>query len=247
MLWYSPVHRLHVPVLGNIWGHIVRAGKLFAKYYDANPFLTGYRINGTGSLNYHTGADINAKNNADFHEPVFSIRDNGLVTGVVDLGKSWGPVVIVCYEADNIFARYAHVENIVVRTGQTVMAGEQIASTGDARGFYHKIYAHLHFDISPTDILRTHPGHWPFANKSELLKHYVDPARFLLYQGNSPARAIINTAALRIREQPSIDSAVVGRLLYGQIVDIKPTYEGKWVKLVNDKGYIHIDYIKRLP
>lgn len=249
-MWYSPVTRLHIPVENNVWGDLEREGLPTLRYYDSNPFLNPYSRKGAKSYSLHSGSDLNLKSNQDWHRPVYNMRDNGIVVGLVNLGGSWGNVWIIEYPDDRVWARYAHGEHATVRLGQVLAAGDQIGSIGDANGFYGPA-AHLHLDISHTDILRRNPGHWAFANRNELLKHYLDPVKFLLMQGKIPARAMINTAVLRVRSDPSLDGTILARVYYGSVVEIEPTYtpDGKWVKLIDPKykgGYIATEYIKRL-
>jgi murein DD-endopeptidase MepM/ murein hydrolase activator NlpD len=70
---------------------------------------------------------------------------------------------------------------MVIKVGDRVKRGQQIASVGNAFGVYAY---HLHFDISPTTLLESNPGHWPARNLNNLMANYVDPRQFI--QNNRP-------------------------------------------------------------
>ena len=101
----------------------------------------GKWMDATGHCEYysygcHTGADLNLNAphwDADRHAPVYSIADGvvyALRTGV----SGWHTVV--CIRHEDCLTRYAHVENIQVREGQTVSPGQYIANIGNAGGRY---------------------------------------------------------------------------------------------------------------
>lgn len=151
-------------------------------WIDATGFAVRYRI-GTPYEAYHTGADLNLNEpyfDADAHSPVYAAA-HGVVT-FADRLPGWGKVIVIRHDPliDNqqvVYGRYAHVEGVRVQVGQRVARGEQIASVGNAEGIYPY---HLHFDISPTDILQTQPWHWPKLDRDAVLAHYVDPRQFIL-------------------------------------------------------------------
>ncbi len=151
------------------------------RWIDATGYAVRYRI-GTPQEAYHTGADLNLNSpyyDADAHSPV-SAAASGVVTFV---GRSvgWGRLIIIRHDplitnGKVVYARYAHIEAPRVQVGQRIVRGEQIASVGNADGAYPY---HLHFDISPTAILESQPGHWPGLNLNNLLTNYVDPRTFI--------------------------------------------------------------------
>jgi murein DD-endopeptidase MepM/ murein hydrolase activator NlpD len=97
------------------------------------------------------------------------------------VGDVWKNIIIVEHDplpdGTKVFTRYAHVENMLVSAGQRVSRNQQLASVGMSGG--PGANYHLHFDISNTTVLKTSPGHWPGANKADVLKNYVDPAPFI--------------------------------------------------------------------
>ena len=144
------------------------------QWTDANPFGRSY------FLGLHTGSDLNLNEptwDLDRFSPVFSVAD-GVVTFTGRL-PDWGNVVIIRHLLEDgtlCYSRYGHIENIVVRTGQTVTRGQQIGVIGRARE--NSAY-HLHIDFARTSILERDPGHWPGWSKSLLQEHYIDPKVFI--------------------------------------------------------------------
>lgn len=153
-------------------------------WLDASPFAQLY-FKGTPSEAYHTGADLNLPRDADAHSPVVATA-SGVVTFASRL-PTWGNVIIVKHDplgtakGKVLYSRYGHVENIVIKVGDRVKRGQQLASVGNAFGAFAY---HLHFDLSPTTILETHPEHWPAKNLNNLLANYINPREFL--QNNRP-------------------------------------------------------------
>jgi murein DD-endopeptidase MepM/ murein hydrolase activator NlpD len=92
-------------------------------------------------------------------------------------------------------------DNIQVKKGQVVTKGQKIAFVGLPAG--QTTGWHLHFDVSYSDLLKSRPAHWPnmstiralqkanvkpssarfkkaqAAVMREVVKHYVDPLRFI--------------------------------------------------------------------
>lgn len=116
-------------------------GKPNAKgYYDAQPFMK----------NNHLGEDWNAVTggNSDLGDPIFAIA-NGYVTDAKDYKGGWGNVIRIVHKLDKnaypyLESLYAHCNEILVKKGQFVQKGDQIATIGNAHGIY---YAHLHFEL----------------------------------------------------------------------------------------------------
>lgn len=153
-------------------------------WYDATGFATYYTVVGPA---YHTGADLNLPRDADKHDPIYTIGD-GWVTYSARSAGTWGNVIVIRHDAlpdgTQVWSRYAHIENPLVKEGERVERGQQIASIGDSEG---QLPYHLHFDIAITDIMERRPGHWPGNDLGTVLKHYTDPKEFLL-QHRPPGR-----------------------------------------------------------
>lgn len=138
-------------------------------YYKAR----GFRTKG------HLGEDWDGLGggNTDLRDPVFSIGD-GVVVFARDVHLGWGNVIIVRHafrEAGaikNIDALYGHLNNILVRPGQTVLRGQQIATIGTAHGVYD---AHLHLEIRKNIEI----GMSRAAFRRDF-SNYYDPSKFVL-------------------------------------------------------------------
>lgn len=131
----------------------------------------------------HTGADLNKNRptwDSDAHAPVYAIQGTeenpGVVTyaGIVPAPSTWGGVIVIRH--GDVYARYAHVENILVNAGDTVVKGQQIAQIGQYLGTPPNY--HLHFDIAD-DTLASDPLNWPGYNPEFIVTHYKDPAPFI--------------------------------------------------------------------
>jgi hypothetical protein len=72
----------------------------------------------------------------------------------------------------NIDALYGHLNSILVRSGQGVVRGQQLATIGTAHGVYD---AHLHFEIRKNIGI----GMSRAAFRRDL-SNYYDPSKFLL-------------------------------------------------------------------
>jgi murein DD-endopeptidase MepM/ murein hydrolase activator NlpD len=149
-------------------------------WLDASPFGRLYFV-GTAREAYHTGADLNwGKPYEDKGLPTYACA-NGVVTFAGRLSV-WGNVIIIrhdpLYEPSGqvLYSRYGHVQTVLVKAGDRVKRGQQIAEIGDAFG---TLVPHLHFDLSPTTILETRPSDWPGKNQAALLKNYIDPLAWI--------------------------------------------------------------------
>jgi hypothetical protein len=101
--------------------------------------------------NKHLGDDLNGigGENSDLGDPIYAIAD-GRVLLAREGGPGWGNVVIVLHayldnaERKYVQSYYGHVQDMLVRPGETVKRGQQIATVGTANGRY---FAHLHFEM----------------------------------------------------------------------------------------------------
>jgi murein DD-endopeptidase MepM/ murein hydrolase activator NlpD len=147
-------------------------------WFDA----TGYAVKYPNGTEYHTGADLNLNVPAfdtDRGSPVYATAD-GVVAHSINVPGSWGGLIVIRHtplpDGKPVYSRYAHVEQVVVKDGDSVARGQQIAVVG----YYApgKNY-HLHFDISCTSKLDDLPRHWPGTDKAQVVAHYVDPKKFI--------------------------------------------------------------------
>ena len=118
------------------------------------PDATGYHKARGFTPNGHLGEDWDGDRggNTDLGDPVYC-TGNGVVVLAGNMHMGWGNVVMVRHSfrepaegnaIKTIDSLYGHCDTILVREGQTVARGQQIATVGTAFGLYE---AHLHFEI----------------------------------------------------------------------------------------------------
>ena len=104
--------------------------------------------------NGHLGEDWDGDGggNTDLGDPIYCMGA-GIVVLAGDMHMGWGNVVMVRHsfrdpaEGDTIKtvdSLYGHLDTILVRLGDPVARGQQIATMGTAHGLYD---AHLHFEV----------------------------------------------------------------------------------------------------
>jgi murein DD-endopeptidase MepM/ murein hydrolase activator NlpD len=155
-------------------------------YYRAR----GFRVNG------HLGEDWDGVGggDTDLGDPIYVIGD-GVVVFARDCHMGWGNVIIVRHAyreggvTHNIDSLYGHLQKLMVRPGQKVRRGEQIATLGNAHGLYD---AHLHLEIRKNIEIGMSR-----AKFSQDYSNYFDPSQFILthrhLQGGSSYRVAMNT------------------------------------------------------
>ena len=207
---------------------------------DATGYARHYRI-GQPNEAYHTGADLNCNTpvwDSDAHSGVYSIAE-GVVTAAGNY-KGWGNIIVIYHH--EVFCRYAHVENMLVTKGQEVKQGQRIASVGNADGLYPY---HLHFDVSPTDVLAKNPADWPKLDLVRLKNNYVDPKQFLINQQlevQAPITVMYTTVRLNVRSLPTTASRVLRVLDKGAEVRVQHQ-DTEWFKLAGELAFISTRYV----
>jgi murein DD-endopeptidase MepM/ murein hydrolase activator NlpD len=83
----------------------------------------------------------------------------------------------------SVYGRYAHLDEVLVERDRRLQRGQQIGTVG--RDEYNGPY-HLHFDISPTEVLFNNPGDWPGLDRGRLYRDYINPRQFI--EENRPER-----------------------------------------------------------
>ena len=137
-------------------------------YYKAR----GFRSHG------HMGEDWDGVGggDTDLGDPVYVIGD-GVVVFARDCHQGWGNVIIVRHayreggSVRNVDSLYGHLNKILVRRGQTVKRGQQIAEIGNAHGLYD---AHLHLEVRKNITIGMSRD--KFAQD---LSNYYDPTTFI--------------------------------------------------------------------
>ncbi|MGI9087181.1 MAG: M23 family metallopeptidase [Chthoniobacterales bacterium] len=112
-----------------------------AMTYNAQPFTE----------NRHLGDDLNGigGENSDLGDPVFAIAD-GRVIFAHEGSPGWGKIIIIEHAylehggRKFVQSYYAHLQKIMVASGENVRRGQQIGTIGTADGQY---LAHLHFEM----------------------------------------------------------------------------------------------------
>ena len=147
---------------------------------DATPFGKLYFI-GTPFEAYHTGADLNFGRPYEDRGMAVYACASGVVTFAARLGI-WGNIIIIRHDplfvpaGAVVYSRSAHVQNMRVKVGDRVARGQRICEVSDAFG---RFVPHLHFDLSPTQMLENRPGNWPKLDYNELIRHYIDPLQWI--------------------------------------------------------------------
>ncbi len=137
------------------------------KYYNAQKF----------GKNYHLGDDWNgiSGGNSDFGDPVFSIS-NGIVFFAGDIKGGWGNIVRIYHNYGTsekpiyIESIYAHLDRILVKSGDLIKKGDKIGTIGNANGQY---FSHLHFEIRDKINMKIGRGY------SKNTTGYLDPTAFI--------------------------------------------------------------------
>lgn len=131
----------------------------------------------------------------DLGDPVYVIGD-GVVVFARDCHQGWGNVIIVRHAyRDGLGTRYidslyGHLDRILVKRGQGVRRGQQIATIGNAHGLYE---AHLHLEIRKN--LEIGMSRDKFAQDSS---NYYDPSQFItahrhIQSSGASCRVAMNT------------------------------------------------------
>jgi murein DD-endopeptidase MepM/ murein hydrolase activator NlpD len=155
-----------------------------------------YRARGMRSHG-HLGEDWDGigGGDTDLGDPVYVIGD-GIVVFARDCHQGWGNVVIVRHAFRDGFGTryvdslYGHLDKILVKRGQGVRRGQQIATIGNAHGLYD---AHLHLEIRKN--IEIGMSRDKFAQDSS---NYYDPSQFItshrhLQSSGASCRVAMNT------------------------------------------------------
>ncbi len=121
---------------------------------------------------------------------------DGVVVFARDCHQGWGNVIIVRHAyRDGVGTRYVdslygHLDRILVKRGQGLKRGQQIATIGNAHGLYD---AHLHLEIRKN--LEIGMSRDKFAQDSS---NYYDPSQFItshrhLQSTGASCRVAMNT------------------------------------------------------
>ncbi len=128
----------------------------------------------------HFGEDWNGRSggDSDLGDPVYAAAD-GIVTFAHNIRTGWGNVVLTRHayrdpasgEVKFCDTLNGHLNEIMVKVGQTIKRGQQIGTIGSNFGMYP---AHLHFEIRHDITI----GMQRNAAPSDLT-HWADPTQFI--------------------------------------------------------------------
>lgn len=129
---------------------------------------------------HHFGEDWNGRGggDSDLGSPVYAVAD-GIVTLAANVRTGWGNVVLTRHayrdpasgKVKYIDALSAHLDKIMVRTGQLVKRGQQVGTIGTNFGMYP---AHLHFEMRHDLSIGMARNGVPSD-----LTHWADPSQFI--------------------------------------------------------------------
>jgi Peptidase family M23 len=127
--------------------------------------------------NHHLADDLNGigGENSDLGDAIYAVAD-GRVLLAREGGVGWGKVIIVLHAIEENGTRryvqsyYGHCDTVIVRVGDRVHRGQQIATVGTGGGRY---LAHLHFEMRefPTPFIG--PGY------REKTDGWLNPSAFI--------------------------------------------------------------------
>lgn len=160
--------------------------------------------------------------------PVYSIA-NGIVVKSEDLTSGFGKHIVVRHDGvpdyGTIYSSYSHLSERNVKSGDTVVMGEQIGKVGDSG---NATTAHIHFQIDlPTAAF--HP-YWPFTTaeaksakvdffgavniglgKEKAKEYTIHPFDFIHahVKGSRIPNGALKNAASEKTKQPSASTAII--------------------------------------
>ncbi len=180
-LWIAPCQ---VSGQGDVPAPAVAVNVPLADGFDfpvGKPDAVGYHKARGFTPNGHLGEDWDGDRggNTDLGDPVYC-TGNGVVVLAGNMHMGWGNVVMVRHSyrepaegnaIKTIDSLYGHLDTILVRDGQQVARGQQIATVGTAFGLYE---AHLHFEIRKN----IHIGMYRSSFARDF-SNYHDPTAFI--------------------------------------------------------------------
>jgi hypothetical protein len=195
------------------WGALgARAGTLSWPVVNPNPMSNGYAaFNVLGNGKYHTGFDLTSGSG----NGAVLAAGTGTVLAVpigtyVNENHYMGHVVIIDHnQGRGPFSLYAHLASILVSTGQSVVAGQQIGVMGNTgcRIAPGSCSVHLHFELKPRPVLGNVDSDlgpvWGYTLGHPNLYGYINPYPYLDYSlPYSTPLAVRSTATQVVRTGP---------------------------------------------
>jgi len=154
---------LRTPTDSLVWGNSADNVIRNAKLTFSVPYLGNYRLDGVEGAGSHPAVDIRVP----MHTPIYSIA-NGVVVKVSTQSSGFGHHIVVRHDnvptlenpnaKTTLYSSYSHLSDILVKNGDVVTKGQQIAFSGDTGS---STTPHIHFQID-NDSAPWHPF-WPFS------------------------------------------------------------------------------------
>ena len=191
-----------------------------------------YPINYIGiTNNYHQKYSIDFgwnSNHGGQHQPIYSI-DNGKIYKIVKQFKG-GNVLYIKHD-NGYMSEYAHLQDksIVLKVGQKVKKGQQVANMGDTGASASG--CHLHFSLYKSTKIKDSNKlpclDYLFVGDDQLIGENTQEKYNLLKYGQT---MVCTTKSLRVRNKPSLTGKTLGYLNLGDEVKV---YErlGDWYRL----------------
>lgn len=128
-----------------------------------------------GFLCHHPGLDFNT--NGDKGMPVYAVA-NGKIEAAVGDAPGWGGLVMINHELTSglrFNSQYGHLDRVDVKSGQSVVRGQQIGTVGSPPG---ADAPHLHFELRQ-DLSIGATAYICGMSESNVESYYIEPVEFI--------------------------------------------------------------------
>lgn len=210
----------------------------------------------------HYGLDLGwNRNYGGKNQPIYASAD-GVVYSIKDndkTGKSWGNYVKIKHD-DKTYTLYAHLKDgIKVKVGDKVKMGDLLGymgTTGKSNG------NHLHFEIyvggsstkyrvDPLPLTYVFPDQIASQGETKDIVKYYYPITEPVERDKTKNQLKILKSTLRVRQEPNLDSLVLGYATKDAIYDdLAVLEEGgyKWHKIAENNYVAEVEgYVELLP
>ncbi len=187
----------------------------------------------------HEGMDLRARTGAKIYAAA-----QGTVTRVGNYppGTAYGYHIRLSHQCSNgdFETIYAHCQtgSAYVKIGDVVESGQLIA-LADATGNVIAGAAHLHFGLKKAGATARKETPYP--------SDFVDPSPYFLMNGDGAIKTRVTITAdpnLRVRQDPFINSPVVGRVNHNMIVELMGI-KNNWGRIEKPvRGWISLRWTK---
>lgn len=150
---------------------------------------------------YHTGEDWNwGSGSEDIGKPIFSVA-NGVVVLAAWCGEGWRDVVVIHHrlrDGSEVESKYAHLQNLKVRSGKVVWRGQQVGEIGPAPA--GSTAPHLHWEIRKVAGAACGAA---YTSRADCARRWYEPSAFVAshrpagHRGRAPAAATSDEGLVR--------------------------------------------------